>query len=63
MLDSNPDKIISEMAKTNSELARTIKDDKVGKEFWYWLGYWNGQDSILNPDVKIKASLNKARYQ
>ena len=54
MLDSNPNKIISETAKTNSKLAESCSDDKTSRAFWYWLGYWNGQDSITNPD-KIRS--------
>ena len=37
--------IVSDMAKNNSKLAKNCKDsDK--NEFFYWLGYWNGQASI-----------------
>ncbi len=41
----------SETSKTNSKLSKTCDEDKESKnEFFYWLGYFNGQDSILNED-------------
>ena len=41
----------SEMSKTNSKLAKKCDDDQEWKnEFFYWLGYWNGQDSVLNEE-------------
>ena len=44
MLQNYEKPIISNTAKTNSELAKNCKDNK--NEFFYWLGYWNGQQSI-----------------
>lgn len=47
MIDRMPNKIISEMAKTNSKLAKTIDNEVIGKhEFFYWLGYFDGQNSL-----------------
>lgn len=42
---------ISETAKTNSKLAKK-QDNEENKmhEFFYWLGYYNGQDSVTNDD-------------
>ena len=48
---------VSEMAKTNGELAKSrdgVAGGKDTKAFWYWLGYWDGQSSILNKEQKTK---------
>lgn len=48
MVDHKP--FISGQAKINGELAKSRDEDgKQGKDtkaFWYWLGYFNGQNSI-----------------
>ena len=37
----------SKMAKTNGKLAKkTDEDKKAMNEFFYWLGYFNGQQSV-----------------
>lgn len=36
---------VSERAKTNSRLAKTKKQKTL-----YWIGYWDGQDSVLNTE-------------
>lgn len=45
---------ISAIAENHGELAKQRDDDvdsgKDGKSFWYWLGYYDGQDSILNKE-------------
>ena len=47
MIESFIDKIISNTAKTNSKLAKDIDKEVTGKhEFFYWLGYFDGQNSL-----------------
>ena len=45
LIDGEP--YISDMAKTNVKLAvQEDKEKKSKNEFFYWLGYWNGQASL-----------------
>ena len=59
MLDSFPHTNISDIAKCNSKLAKGIDKEVTGKhEFFYWLGYFDGQKSMqkeshLGSSVKI----------
>jgi hypothetical protein len=50
---------ISKTAKRNAKLAKqrdSVTDsDKDIKQFWYWLGYYNGQESIS--DIYCKRTI------
>lgn len=46
---------VTDMAKSHGKMAKELDNkqkefeatkDKTSKEFWYWLGYFDGQDSI-----------------
>jgi hypothetical protein len=44
---------ITDIAHSHGELAKkNDKDHECRNEFWYWLGYYTGQDSIANPKGK-----------
>ena len=50
-----PEPFITEMAKTNGIVAKDADTRKESKnEFFYWLGYYNGQDSIMGLDPKFR---------
>ena len=47
MIQENEKKIISKDAKKHSGLAKDEDNiSKNSREFWYWIGYWDGQRSI-----------------
>lgn len=58
MMLQNDSPYISEIGKSQGELAasrdKDVDSGKDTKAFWYWLGYYTGQDSILNKDQKTK---------